>query len=527
MRQRAYDIAALIFILLFTLCFAKLYVNFNMLPFEDAAILMRYAEHFANGHGIVWNIGEPPVDGATDFLFMIAIGGFIKAGMSLEFATRLISFVSHTLTAEIVYLSLRRVFYAPRLVALGTAIFLIIGPGFFYVVGYFGTTFFALFACISWWIALSIIQNGEDHRKSILFALASLITGLIRPEGVLLTGLMMLAIIFIKGWKDSRYTISYYFGVFLTLGGMYFLWRWQYFDYPLPNPYYKKGGGQIYIESLKTSYVNTLKFCLLLLPAFITGIPFRKTFRKTVGFLIPIVGFATCFILLSNDTNIQGRFQYVILPVALMVCWPITQGIREWLSLSEEANMNMRQRLFFSLVALILFSGVLKYQYDTWRFHPYCDGRYAVAVMLSNYKDTGLRLATSEAGLLPLYSQLRSLDTWGLNDQWIAHHGKITEAYLINFDPHIIMFHAYFSPIASSNRLDEWNEMVMILNNYAKKNGYILAASFGGDPYETDYYYVHSSFPESAEIVSHIREMNYCWIRSGKRGTNYVLESRK
>jgi arabinofuranosyltransferase len=530
MRYRPYvlDFIAVILLFVFALFFAAWHVNFNTLPIEDAAMLMRYAEHFAEGHGIVWNIGEPPVDGATDFLFMISVGMLVaKAGMSLEFATRFLGLTSHILTAGVVYLSLRRVFDAPKLVALGTGIFLIVGPGFYYVVGYFGTTFFALFACISWWVALTIIQNGENHRKSLLFAMSSLITGLIRPEGVFLTGFMMLAIIFIKGWKGSRYTILYYFGVFLVIGGAYFLWRWQYFGYPLPNPYYKKGGGLIHANSLKVSYMYTFFMCLLLLPAFIAGISFGKTFRKTVGFLIPIVGFATCFILLSNDTNILSRFQYATLPVASMVCWPLTQGIRERLRIPEGARVNMRQHIFYSLLVVMLFSGAIKYQYDTWHLqYPY-DSKYTVAVMLSGYKDTGLRLATSEAGLLPLYSRLRSVDTWGLNDQWIAHHGRITEEYLRNFDPHIIMFHAYFSPIASSNRHDEWYEMVMVLMNYAEKNGYILAASFGDNPYETEYYYVRSDFPESAEIVRRIREAEYYMAWSGIRGTNYALRTGK
>ena len=53
-------------------------IDFNIPPFEDAAMLMRYSQHLAGGHGIVWNIGEKPVDGATDFLFMAAAAGLIK-----------------------------------------------------------------------------------------------------------------------------------------------------------------------------------------------------------------------------------------------------------------------------------------------------------------------------------------------------------------------------------------------------------------------------------------------------------------
>src|SRR5271157_1860440 len=47
-------------------------------PYEDAAMLMRYSENLARGHGIVWNVGEKPVDGATDFLVMVLVAGLVK-----------------------------------------------------------------------------------------------------------------------------------------------------------------------------------------------------------------------------------------------------------------------------------------------------------------------------------------------------------------------------------------------------------------------------------------------------------------
>ena len=82
------DAIVLIFLFLFVVLFALTCIDFSIAPFEDAAMIMRYAGHFAGGHGMVWNIGEKPADGATDFLFVIILGLFIKAGMSLEYATR-------------------------------------------------------------------------------------------------------------------------------------------------------------------------------------------------------------------------------------------------------------------------------------------------------------------------------------------------------------------------------------------------------------------------------------------------------
>jgi arabinofuranosyltransferase len=222
-RLRMSDAVVLIVLLLFTALFAVKFVDFSIAPFEDAAILMRYAEHFAQGHGIVWNIGEKPVDGATDFLFMILLGLFAKAGMSLEFATRLIGFSSHVITVWIVYLASRRLFSAKLLPALVTSVYLAVGPGLYYVAAYFGTPFFALFGCITWYVALTIIVNGETRSRSLFFAVSALVTALIRPEGLILSALMLLGIVYIRGVRRSAYTILCYVGILFVCGGAYFL----------------------------------------------------------------------------------------------------------------------------------------------------------------------------------------------------------------------------------------------------------------------------------------------------------------
>lgn len=39
--------------------------------FEDAMISMRYARNLAEGHGLVWNVGEPPIEGFTNLLWVL------------------------------------------------------------------------------------------------------------------------------------------------------------------------------------------------------------------------------------------------------------------------------------------------------------------------------------------------------------------------------------------------------------------------------------------------------------------------
>jgi hypothetical protein len=123
-------------------------------------------------------------------------------------------------------------------------------------------------------------------------------------------------------------------------------------------------------------------------------------------------------------------------------------------------------------------------------------------------------MAVSEAGLLPFFSDWNAIDTWGLNDSWIAHHGEITPEYLDRFRPHIIMFHAYFSPASPADPTpehmrDPWFRMTLTLRDYAEQRGYILAAAFGPSPQNTHYYYVRPDFEDSARIVREIAGLRY------------------
>jgi hypothetical protein len=156
------------------------------------------------------------------------------------------------------------------------------------------------------------------------------------------------------------------------------------------------------------------------------------------------------------------------------------------------------------------------------------DGRYDVAKLLNAYEGKGYAMATTEAGLLPFYSGWSAIDAWGLNDEWIAHHGEITPQYLDRYKPELIVFHAYFSPLVpprvnERNLSQDWFRMTIILKDYAESRGYILAAAYGDSPYESHYYYVRPDFADAARIVHDIASMkSYYWFGTGRRSINYA-----
>jgi len=503
--------------------FARNAVDFAIPPFEDAAILMRYAQHVAEGHGIVWNIGEPPVDGATDFLFMIITAWLVHAGVSVEAAVRSLGIGAYVLTVGLIYLAIRTIHNGPVLIALTSALYLAVGPGMYYVAAYFGTPFFALFACLTWCLAWFVVKYPASNVLAVLFSLSSLLTGLIRPEGVILSTTMLLAIVFLLGWKRAIRVVAAFVLVFSTLGALYFAWRWSYFGHPLPNPFVKKGGGLIYLGSLRTSLRNTFFMSLPFLPAIVLGLRSSLAFRLSVFGLIPVIGFASAFVFLSNEMNFGGRFQYATLPILLVSWYAAIRGIEGELRLPSLASFSMRARTAVMLFAVVLAVGTVGYAYYSSRGITYGrDGRYEVGRMLGDYAEEGLVLGTSEAGLLPLYSRWRTVDTWGLNDPWVARNGGITETYLDQFNPHLIMFHASFSPQIAPEGSTPWNEMTTLLKDYAERRGYVLAAAYGATPRSVHYYYVRPDFAQSAEIIDRLRSIDYYYYSTGDLATDFA-----
>ena len=535
------DVIAMAAILVIALSYGR-FLEFRRYPIEDAAMIMRYADHLAHGYGAVWNVGEAPVDGATDFLFMVSVAALIKTGLSAESAIRALGFGAHLITVLLVYWANRRLWNAPVVVALLCAWYFAASNGLAYIAAYFGTPFFTLSATVTWVIALKIIG---DRRASITtsaaFAVSGLVTGLIRPEGVILASLMMVAIVVAVGWRAAARTLSFFAVVFLIGGGTYFLWRWSYFGYPLPNPYYKKGGGELHWGSLQSSLMVLIGFARPFLPVFLLGLRSPARARLAAALLLPPLAFAAAFVLISNEMNFGGRFQYTTLPLILIAWVPIVDDVLEQMRQGLRHLTTGRERLAWTLVAAALAFMAIRYsakqRCEYQAAAEVCGGAgtnatglYDAAKVLAQYRDRGYVLATTEAGLLPFYSGWKAIDTWGLNDQWIAHHGgQITGEYLARSQPHVIVSHAYLSPTALVQpngwfMQDPWNRMTITIRDYAIAHGYILAAAFGIDPQNLHYYYVRPDFPDSQAISKQLASLRYRWYGTVQPATNFAAQ---
>ena len=511
-----------------------------IMPMEDASMLLRYSQNVARGHGIVWNVGEKPVEGATDFLFMLLIGvvsGVTKIGVKPVAAGILL--LSHSLSVMVLYLGLRRLFRAPVLVAAGFAVILGFGWAYHYVDTAFSAPFYGLFALLTWYVGLICVREGVPWRRAALFGALAFVTGLIRPDGVILGGLMLCSVVYGLwvfrgefGWSERGRVIVCFGAIFAMLGGAYFVWRLHYFGYPFPNPYYIKRGGVAPLTNLKASSRSVVEMLLPVLPVVALGFRSKAARQWMVMWLITVGGFTAIWMRILLDNNHFSRFQYVMVPLSMMTLGGVVADW--WREESEEKGSrlgSLKRPLAGMMVGLVLCA--IYYDIHLYR-KPFSNlGAQNLAARLKPYAGKNYTIVVTEAGDLPFYSEWRAIDAFGLNDAYVAHHGKLlTAEYLDTYRPEIISYRVWgeytgidefraqlgVGTVQSTNFLTQ-NDM--FLDRYAKERGYVKAAVWGAELCQSDVYWVRGDFADRDGILSAIRDHPYYAQDTGKNSYDF------
>jgi hypothetical protein len=334
--------------------------------------------------------------------------------------------------------------------------------------------------------------------------------GLIRPEGVFLGALMLASIVYMRGIENSGRLVISFAGLFTTLGLSYFLWHWAYFGYCLPNAFYVKGGGHFHYTGLHDSVRNVLDLCLPFLVVLVFGwFSAPRTRRESVFALIPIAGFTLLWGLLSSRMDFYARFQYAALPIVLL-SWPVVLRLawRYW-EMPCFARWPTERRRKAAAFLAVMAAGVLGFQLRAYRVGLPRDFHYDVGLILREYRNKGYTLVTTEAGLVPLISEWRTVDAWGLNDRTLAHRASIDEAYLDAHPPQVIEVHEESSPGSTPDDASEdrrWTATVTALESYVQRRGYKLAA-VAGSRQDAFCFYVQPGFADGDQIAVRLREL--------------------
>ena len=227
------------------------------LPFEDAAMLFRYAENLASGHGIVWNAGEAPgrSDGATDLLFVLILAPLVWSGVPSHIAGLIVNGVALFTIGATVGLTNRLVWSLPPVVPLIVTLMVVGNPIWSIVSGGFSAA--ALGAILTGVALLAVVAVASDpgsKGRTVTFARSGWHIGSIvglagwwRPEGFILAPMVLVLAVYAgirSAPKDNRaeLTHSVVFTWLLRLATSYSLlvvafviFRLQYFGQLFPT----------------------------------------------------------------------------------------------------------------------------------------------------------------------------------------------------------------------------------------------------------------------------------------------------
>ncbi len=252
---------------LFLMGFAvhALYLNVTA---EDAFITFRFARNLVRGAGLVWNAGESPVEGYTNFLWLLVSALVIRLGLDAALLTQILGVLASLAALVLVYRFARDVLRLPPAPALAApGLLALSGPFAAWAASSMETNLFALLVLLGcYFFCLWVQRSSLPHLLAAQGAL--LAATLTRPEGLLVYAVLAGAGFFLALYRPGRPALGRYLAallVYLVPFAVYFLWRYAYFGYLLPNTYYAKTGGGL-AQYLRGAKYSLLFFVLFILP---------------------------------------------------------------------------------------------------------------------------------------------------------------------------------------------------------------------------------------------------------------------
>ncbi len=393
---------------------------------DDAMISMRYGQHLAQGHGLVWNIGESPVQGFTNpgWTFYMALLHLLPfAASKISLAVMLSSAVILVVNVLVVYkisqTLLPNAQYAPILAAIITAFYF---PLVFWSLR--GMEVGLLTLLINFAVLLAIKQENQVL-LSVILALAIIV----RIDAAI-SAILVALYFFIK-----RKSFLPVLAVMLTVAAV-LLFQKYYFGDLLPTTYYQKMTGYSLLERVRKGVLVFNEFAardvLALLFFSLAGIAYYKQ-RTPETFLLLGIFLAQCAysIYVGGDyaepeTDAANRFITQGMPALFILFAWITNRILSDLSAAQPQRasslLGMNPAIPIAIMALLIISA------EPWFNHAINNApllkadirRVKIALHIKENTSPNAVIAVHAAGQIPYYSERTTIDLLGLNDPIVA-----------------------------------------------------------------------------------------------------------
>jgi hypothetical protein len=416
---------------------------------DDAMVSMRYAQHLAHGFGLVWNIGQKPIEGFTNpgwMLLMAVLHLFPIPASKISLGVMLVAALILLINVLIVYKICRQLLPGSGITQLLAATI---------TAFYFPLVFWALrgmeVGLLTLLIDAAILAAIRMSRTAP--PRGALALGLLLPLAVLvrLDALIQVAIIlaYLIGVKNpARQTLAApLLTVLLTSIAILGFQRLYFGDF-LPNTYYQKMAGTLALERIRNGIVVFYQHATwdTLLPALfsLACLMLYKDFRRPETFLLAglFAGQCAYSVWVGGDyaeveVNAANRFITQGMPALIILfSLAVDRLLRDArLRLKDKPEAQAATAIGLALIALAVMSGR---PWIAWAGHnaPLLQAdirRTKLGLFIARNTAPQAIIAAHAAGQIPYYSQRNTIDLLGLNDPVIAK-GPVTGPFYPGHD---------------------------------------------------------------------------------------------
>jgi arabinofuranosyltransferase len=408
--------------------------------FDDAMISMRYAKHLAEGYGPVWNIGETPVEGYTNPLWMVFMSIF-------HFFPIPASKTSLTIQICGAIFLLLNLFYVKRLTELLTNN---------KIVPLLATLLTALYIPLNNWglqgmevsilvllLSLSLFLIFNEKKQEQFSPIPYILLGI----GTLIRLDMSLPYVLILGFqlwvnpKHRRQIFFWGFGILVGFQTTLTLIRYFYYGDIFPNTYYLKVVGFPIIPRIKRgflvfwNFVFAMNWLIFLIP--FSAILFKRDRLTTLATLL-ILGQITYSVYVGGDawehTGGSNRYISIVMPFFFMLFAYASEQIVRAITTTINGNQVVARSIINFCLFFLVIAGMVNINYiyklrrtfGVWfldRQPMFVEGNIEnihIVEAITKVTTSDAQLAVVSAGVIPYFSERPSIDLLGKNDYHIA-----------------------------------------------------------------------------------------------------------
>jgi hypothetical protein len=400
---------------------------------DDAFISFRYAQHLARGQGLTWNVGEPPVQGFSNLLWTLAIALGMRLGADPVATSTVLGLAAFAGTLVATDAATR---------ALGckrwASWFAVVWVGTSYSASCYATGGLetAAQACLFTWAIVFALRARRVRWALALSIVAGVLLWLRLDSAVVLAVVLGFA-----AWPVRRdgARLAVLLAPAALMAAALVAFDLRTFGSVLPNTFYAKVPG-FDARSLQSGAEYVLAFLRQygLLPfALLVAAVVPRLARDQDPRLLPVacVVVWTAYVVWVGGDFMEFRFVVPVLPMAFALLATVLFGA-------------LASRAIAAALAAAIVVASFAFEYATYDepFQQDGAGIETIHGLRAHLEapdqawaatgrelgrafghDSGVTIAAGACGAVPYYSELRTVDVFGLSDPWVARNGRARE----------------------------------------------------------------------------------------------------